>query len=144
MFVCVHVCVCRCGSSIFTKSIVYNAVVLGVLLYAVETWSIKQRELHSLEVFHYRCLKTILGISRAQRIAQHISIMKKCEAEWVCQFHWVTLFLIIGFVGWVILVECVTAVSLNSVCLGGYLNTIHLMALSSIGVIKGEERFEAF
>ena len=59
--------------SIFTKSIVYKAVVLGVLLYAVETWPIKQRELHSLEVFHHRCLRTILGISRAQQIAQHIS-----------------------------------------------------------------------
>ena len=47
--------------------------VLGVLLYAVETWPIKQRELHSLEVFHHRCLRTILGISRAQQIAQHIS-----------------------------------------------------------------------
>ena len=58
--------------SIFT-SIVYKAVVLGVLLYAVETWPIKQRELHSLEVFHHRCLRTILGISRAQQIAQHIS-----------------------------------------------------------------------
>jgi len=27
-----------------------------------------------LEVFHHPCLKTILGISRAQQIAQHISI----------------------------------------------------------------------
>jgi len=39
----------------------------------VETWPIKQRELHSLEVFHHHCLRTILGISRAQQIAQHIS-----------------------------------------------------------------------
>ena len=46
---------------------------LGVLLYAVETWPIKQKELHSLLVFHHRCLRTILGISRAQQIAQHIS-----------------------------------------------------------------------
>ena len=58
--------------SIFTKSIVYKAVVLGIL-YAVETWPIKQRKLHSLEVFHHRCLRTILGVSRAQQIAQHIS-----------------------------------------------------------------------
>ena len=59
--------------SILTRSIVYKAAVLGILLYAVETWPIKQRELHSLEVFHHRCLRTILGISRAQQIAQHIS-----------------------------------------------------------------------
>jgi len=46
--------------SILTKSIVYKAVVSGVL-YAVEAWPIKQRELHSLEVFHHCCLRTILG-----------------------------------------------------------------------------------
>jgi len=59
--------------SIFTKSIVYKAVVLGALLYAAETWPIKQRKLHSLEVFHHRCLRTILSVFRVQQIAQHIS-----------------------------------------------------------------------
>ena len=58
---------------IFTKRIVYKAVFLGTFLYAVETWSIKQRELHSLAVFDHHCLRTILGISRAQQIEQHIS-----------------------------------------------------------------------
>ena len=51
----------------------YQAVVLGVLLYAVETWPIKQSDVHSLEVFHHRCLRTILGICRTRQIAQHIS-----------------------------------------------------------------------
>ena len=32
-----------------TKCMVYQAVVLGVLLYAVETWPVKQREVHTLE-----------------------------------------------------------------------------------------------
>ena len=52
---------------------VYQAVVLGVLLYAVETWPIKQSNLHSLEVLHHRCLRNILGISKSQQIAQHTS-----------------------------------------------------------------------
>jgi len=59
--------------SILTKSIVYKAVVLVGFLYAVETWPIKQRELPSLEVFRHHCLRTILGISRAQQISQQIS-----------------------------------------------------------------------
>ena len=55
--------------SILTKSIVYKAVVLGVL-YAVETWPIKQRELHSVEVLYHCRLITTLGISMAQQIVQ--------------------------------------------------------------------------
>ena len=51
----------------------YQAVVMGVLLYVVDMWSIKQRDLHSLEVFHHCCLRNILGTSRAQQIAKHIS-----------------------------------------------------------------------
>ena len=47
-----------------TKRMVYQAVVLGVLLYAVETWPIKQSNLHSLVVFHHLCLRNILGISK--------------------------------------------------------------------------------
>ena len=56
-----------------TKCMVYQAVVLGVLLYAVETWPMKQREVHTLETFHHRCLRTLLGILRALQISQHIS-----------------------------------------------------------------------
>ena len=41
-----------------TKSMVYQAVVLGVLLYAVETWPVKQREVRTLETFHHHCLRT--------------------------------------------------------------------------------------
>ena len=54
-----------------TKKMVYQAMVLGVLLYAVETWPIKQRDVCSLESF--RCLRSILGISIAQQIVQHVS-----------------------------------------------------------------------
>ena len=37
--------------SITTKCLVYQAVVLGVLLYAVEAWPVKQREVRALENF---------------------------------------------------------------------------------------------
>ena len=52
---------------------VYQAVVLGVLLCAVETWPVKQREVRDLETFHHHCLRTLLGISRGLQISQHIS-----------------------------------------------------------------------
>jgi len=53
--------------------LVYQAVILGVLLYAVEAWPMKQREVQTLETFHHHCLRTSLGISRALQISQHIS-----------------------------------------------------------------------
>ena len=59
--------------SITTKCAVYQAVVLGVLLYAVETWPVKQRKVHTLETFHHRCLRTLLDISQALQISWHIS-----------------------------------------------------------------------
>ena len=40
--------------SLQTKKIVYQAVVLSVSLHTLETWPIKQRNLHCLEVFHHR------------------------------------------------------------------------------------------
>jgi len=56
--------------SILTKGIVYKAVVLGVLYAGLLS---RGNYIHSLEVFHHHCLRTILGVSRAQQIAQHIS-----------------------------------------------------------------------
>ena len=47
----------RDGSlSLVTKKVVYQAMVLGVLLYAAETWPAKQRDVRRLEGFHHRCL----------------------------------------------------------------------------------------
>ena len=57
---------CDGSLSLMTKKMAYQAMVLGVLFYAVETWPIKQRDVCSLESFHHRCLWNILGISRAQ------------------------------------------------------------------------------
>ena len=52
---------------------VYQAVVLGVLLYATETWPVKQKDVRKLEAFHHCCLRSVMGISRTQQIVQHIS-----------------------------------------------------------------------
>ena len=50
-----------------------RAVVLGVLLYAAETWPAKQKDIRRLKGFHHHCLRSILGINRVQQCFQHIS-----------------------------------------------------------------------
>ena len=56
-----------------TKRLVYRAVVLGVLLYGSETWTTKHNTSKKLEVFHNRCLRSIMGITSAQQRMKHIS-----------------------------------------------------------------------
>ena len=50
-----------------TKISVYNASVLTCLLYSCETWVTYRRHLVSLERFHQRCLRSILGIHCTSR-----------------------------------------------------------------------------
>ena len=47
----------------------YRALVMSVLLYAAETWTLLAADLRSLEAFHIRCQRQILGI----RYTDHIS-----------------------------------------------------------------------
>ena len=56
-----------------TKKLLYHAVVLGVLLYRAETWPTKRENSRKLEVFHNRCLRSILGISTARQRTEQIS-----------------------------------------------------------------------
>ena len=60
------------SSSLVTKD-VYQAVALGVLLYAAKTWPAKQRDIRRLKGFHHCCLRSILGIGRMQQRLHHIS-----------------------------------------------------------------------
>ena len=56
-----------------TKSMVYQACVLSVLLYGSECWTPLRKDLKKLDSFHHRCICTILGISNQQQWAQHIT-----------------------------------------------------------------------
>lgn len=49
--------------SVETKRKVYKAKVLTVLLYGVETWTIKAHSVRCLNGFYNRCVRTILGVS---------------------------------------------------------------------------------
>ena len=62
--------------SLQTKRPVYKAVVLGVLLYGVETLTLKRAHSQKLEGFHNRCLRAILGITRARQRAERITTVR--------------------------------------------------------------------
>ena len=49
--------------SLSTKLQFLQTIVMIALLYGVETWSLLDKQLHQLSVFHMRCLRRICGIS---------------------------------------------------------------------------------
>ena len=53
--------------SIDTKWQVYHSVVLSVLLYGAEAWTLKAKDARRLEAFHNRCIRSILGVSRFEQ-----------------------------------------------------------------------------
>ena len=54
--------------SLATKGRVYNATVRSTLLYGCETWPLRSGDLHRLQVFDHRCLRSIGHFSWKQRI----------------------------------------------------------------------------
>ena len=60
-------------TSVPTKTLVYNAVVLGVLLYGSETWTTTRNITRKLDSFHNRCLRGILGITSEQQRMERIT-----------------------------------------------------------------------
>ncbi|CAH8492886.1 unnamed protein product [Dicrocoelium dendriticum] len=55
--------------SIGTKLMVYKSMVLSVLLYGSETWTMYRRDVRYLERFHQQCLRRILRIGWGARVA---------------------------------------------------------------------------
>ena len=93
VYVCMPVCVCVCvymcvscriarASKAFgclkepvflnrtlstdTKRAVYKAVVVSILLYGAETWTLKAPDVRRLNSFHNRCVRTILGFNNGR------------------------------------------------------------------------------
>jgi hypothetical protein len=46
------------------KSTIYKTIILPVVLYGCETWSLTLREEHRLRVFENRVLRRIFGLKR--------------------------------------------------------------------------------
>jgi hypothetical protein len=51
-------------SSIYTSIRIYEMIILPVVLYGCETWSLTLREEHRLRVFENRVLRRIFGLKR--------------------------------------------------------------------------------
>ena len=64
---------------------VYRAVVLSILLYGAETWAIKANILRRLDVFHNRCVGSILGVSRYQQWKERLTT-KQLSAQFGMQW----------------------------------------------------------
>ena len=64
-----------------TKLAVYRAVVLPTLLYGSETWTIYKSQIKSLEKFHQRHLRKLLGIKWTDFISnRRVLELAKCES----------------------------------------------------------------
>jgi len=66
------------GVRLRTKIDVYRAVVLSILLYSCETWTIYRRHIYSLDKFHLRCLRQITGIKWQDKIPNTV-VLQQCE-----------------------------------------------------------------
>ena len=79
--------------SINLKIRVYTACVLSTLLYCSESWPTYSRQERRLNSFHFRCLRSILGISWYDRVP-NTSILELTEATdlftmlRVCRLRW--------------------------------------------------------
>src|SRR6476661_600134 len=54
--------------SLGTKVMVYKSLVLSLLLYNSETWTLREDTKQRLTVFEMGCLQRILGVTRTDRI----------------------------------------------------------------------------
>ena len=64
--------------SLSTKLQFLQTIVMTVLLYSGETWSLLDKHLHQLSVIHMRCLRRICGILLLDHITNS-AILKRCK-----------------------------------------------------------------
>ena len=82
------------GIKLPTKLAVCRAVVMTSLLYGCETWALYRKQLKTLDQFHLRCLRKIMGISWEDRVPNtevlHRANMPGVEALIIkAQLRWV-------------------------------------------------------
>ena len=63
--------------SIQTKMSVYSAIVVAILLYGCETWTVYSRQLKQLEKFHMSCLRQMLRITWKDKITNNV-VLSRC------------------------------------------------------------------
>ena len=60
-----------------TKIRVYHAIVVSILLYGCETWTIYSKQLKALNVFHLRCLRRMLHITWKDKVPSN-EVLSRC------------------------------------------------------------------
>ena len=70
----------RTNISIKTKTRLFRSLILPILLYGSETWTLLKQDLNKLEVFHMRCLRQILRVSIRDHLRNDI-IRARCEQQ---------------------------------------------------------------
>ena len=65
--------------TLYTKRMIYNTYVPSILLYGSECWIPVRKNILKLNIFHHRCIRTIVGITNRQQWAEHITIT---EVRW--------------------------------------------------------------
>ena len=61
-----------------TKLAIYKAVVLSTLLYGCETWTCYRKDIATLDSFHMRHLRTILGV-KWQDFVTNAQVLRRCD-----------------------------------------------------------------
>ena len=70
-----------------TKRMLYLAIPVNLLLWGSETWALKETDWRSLQVFHTKAIRKILGISMTQVEHQRITntqILRTFSIELIC------------------------------------------------------------
>ena len=67
------------GFSKNTKLKVFRSLVMPVLLYGCETWAITQVDIQRLNTFHMHCIRSILGVSRLNKIRNSFNLKSAKE-----------------------------------------------------------------
>ena len=70
--------------SIDAKRQVYITLVLSVLLYGSECWTLRAEDRNRLRVFHRKCVRTMMGVSRRKQQKTHITneeLNERCKLE---------------------------------------------------------------
>ena len=86
---CIVWCVYMCGCvSVKTRRSVHNACVMLVLVCGSECWVPHRRDLKRLNVFHHKCVHTVLGITNKESVGgTHLFISSertvgRCGDDW--------------------------------------------------------------
>ena len=64
------------------KRVVYEVLILAILLYGAESWSVTEEMLRRLRVFHARCVRAMCRVSRKHTCGSTTSRRRSSSGGW--------------------------------------------------------------